>query len=487
MWHIDDGGAHEAPFTFRLLRGLKESLLSLKVCFAIVLTILLSSCSTYEKRTLDHQVESKFLTDLYVNLSTFEANPDSGLGTDWFPLATTADLSDGLSLSEANSIGLHFNPELIQTRRKFDLAGSQLVQAGLLKNPQLSIGPRFSTSSSNTILPASLSWDLPLWGTRESGIRLAESEVKTKSMKLQELELELLNSIRITFVELWALTESVKVFGDSLKISEWISTRVESLRNAGEINASTYWLAKWESSQLSYQLETTRLDLQRQNYLLQRLLGLPPSEDLVAMAENSQIVPDLMSREPITQNLHPSLRLAEENYNESEIRVEHEYMKQFPKIQIGPEYEKDNSSTSIGFGLGMTLPIFDRNQNGITAAKIRRDAARDHYREVLLELKHLESSSSLSIEILTKLLRDSRELFLMHFESAKTTLETRLGVGESEIFVALTTSKALIDSRIQQIRLQADLTKATLEMATASGLVFVDALSNKKNGNPEGE
>ena len=124
MWHIDDGGAHEAPFTFRLLRGLKESLLSLKVCFAIVLTILLSSCSTYEKRTLDHQVESKFLTDLYVNLSTLEANPDSGLGTDWFPLATTADLSDGLSLSEANSIGLHFNPELIQTRRKFDLAGS---------------------------------------------------------------------------------------------------------------------------------------------------------------------------------------------------------------------------------------------------------------------------------------------------------------------------------------------------------------------------
>src|SRR5688572_22958949 len=80
---------------------------------------------------------------------------------EWFPLAPQVRVADGLALGEANTLALFYGPSVRAARGQARIAGAQLLQAGVLSNPELFLGPRLSTEDSSLIFPASIAWNLP--------------------------------------------------------------------------------------------------------------------------------------------------------------------------------------------------------------------------------------------------------------------------------------------------------------------------------------
>lgn len=451
---------------------------------------LAAGCKTYEPRPLDPSAEWKTLVDLRQNLSLRPLPPEddaSSIEPEWFPTTTVIDLEDGVTLAEANALALFHNPALVQARHRVNVSGSQLLQAGLLENPSLFLGPRFSTSGSEVIFPASLSWELPLWGRVGARRDAVESASRVTVLELQNQEIEVLVAVRSTFLDVWALSQEVEALTSLQRTAELVTAWIEQLRDAGEIDQTTLWLVSWERSQFDYQLRTKDAERRRHLYRLYQLLGLLPTANVEVSADGSQALPDLTVTTLEQRKRHPRLRIAEEVYEGTEARVRLAIAEQYPAVRIGPEFEDDDGDASIGLGLGIDLPIFNRNQGQIAAAEALRNAARDQYRAVLLGMAHEEAQARLTAESTTELLEVIRTDTARNADAAMEALEARLELGMSNVIEVLAARRAFAEARLQQVQLEVELAKATLATSVASGLAFREVIHDKNIEVQEGQ
>lgn len=478
------GGAAAAC---RCPEGAPSSWRWLPVCAVLAFLVFTSGCKTYEPRPLDPSAEWKALTDLRQSLSLVPEGDAPAAEPEWFPTAAVVDLADGLSLAEANAVALYHNPALVQARHRVSVSESQLLQAGLLENPSLFLGPRFSTSGSEVIFPASLSWELPLWGRRGARRDAADSASRATILELQGQEIEVLVAVRSTYLDLWAVTQEVEALTSLKRTAELVLAWIEQLRDAGEIDQTTLWLASWEQSQFDVQLRTKNVERRRHIYRLYRLLGLLPTANVDVVSDGSQMLPDLAITTLEQRKRHPRLRIAEETYKGTEARLRLAIAEQYPTVRLGPEFEDDDSDAGIGFGLGIDLPLFDRNQGQIAAAEALRDAARDQYRAVLLGMTHEEAQARLTAESAAELLEVLRTQSSRSVDAAMEALEARLELGMSNVVEVLTAGRALADARLQQARLEVELARATLAASVASGLAFREPVVDEHNQDQEGQ
>ena len=79
---------------------------------------------------------------------------------------------------------------------------------------------------------------------------------------------------------------------------------------------------------------------------------------------------DLMIRD------HPALARLRAAYAVAEKQLRLEVALQYPDLEIGGIFERDVNINRFGLGIGIELPIFDRNQLGIAEARGRREQAR---------------------------------------------------------------------------------------------------------------
>lgn len=436
----------------------------------------ISGCRAYEPMPLKPTLEWAALVQRgRENLVPADAPPTGasspmpGLRSEWFPLESVIDIRDGIRLAEANAIALFYNPKILRARHDANVTGAQLLQAGLLENPELFLGPRFSTKTSDLILPSSLSWELPLWGQRPASRDLAGSQLKKARLDLQAKELQVLVDVRRQYFHLWSVTRELEVIDALTRTSSLIAAWVKRLDAAGEIDGTSVWLASWETSQI----ESLRLEKQGQrrrhaNQLL-RLLGLLPSTEIEVVATASDAAPDLAETSLELLRRHPLIRAAHESYEESEAALRLEITRQYPSVSLGPEFEDDSGDSSIGFGLGLELPLFDRNQGNIAAAEARRNAARDDYRAALMALAHQESEARMEAATARESLESLRQGPARDANQVLRSLEARLDLGVSGVLEVLSTQRALTDARLQEIRLEKQLAEATFSAAVAGG------------------
>lgn len=80
-------------------------------------------------------------------------------------------------------------------------------------------------------------------------------------------------------------------------------------------------------------------------------------------------------------NNSPELARLRAKYEVAERELHLEISKQYPDFKIGPSFdnERGERKTTVGLTLGIDLPIFDRNQQGIASAKQKREEIRTKY------------------------------------------------------------------------------------------------------------
>lgn len=438
-----------------------------------VLTVLalVTGCRTYTPMPLDPTAEWETLLGLGDTLSTGPpADHDAPPGEpEWFPLSATIDLADGLDLAEANAVALFHNPRLVEARHQVRVSGAQLLQAGRLENPDLFLGPRFDTDGGAVIFPASLSWELPIRGDRGARRDVARSDEDLARLELQDRELEVLVAVRRTFIDLWATSRELETFEALGRTTGRVMEWTEQLHAAGEIDLTTSWLASWERGQLEQRERLARAERRRLVHRLHRLLGLLPEAALEVSVANGPRLPDLPETDLAERRRHPRLRAAEERYARTEARLRLAIAEQYPSLRFGPEFEDDDGDTSIGFGLGIELPLFDRNRGEIAAAEAERTAARDHYRATLLALAHEEAEARADAALASELAETLRSGDARRTDEALRALSTRIDLGVSSVLEVLSAQRAVVEARLQHIALESERARATLVAAVAAG------------------
>jgi outer membrane protein TolC len=442
--------------------------------FVLSMLLAMAGCAAYHPLPLDNKAEASVLAPPDWPRITEEA------ANIRHPLLQPIklDLSDGLSPDEAAVVAVIANPALRAIRDQRGLAEAQLIQAGLLPNPQLAyesdVPTAGATQGTISAYTTTLSWG-GLMSLINRGLKkkIAKAEAKAVDLDVAWQEWQVAEEARMQAFRLIALRRAAPLAtrrADGLK--RWLGALEEAERRQ---EVSGAFVAQARSLyDLSRQDELNILQAEDEARLgLNEALGLPPSESVPLQAGVAlprwESVPDASSLAEGLGDRRLDLLALKKGYESQDGRYRLAVREQFPPIGLAANYARDTSNV-ITFGLlaALDIPLFDRNQGNIAWEKASRRQLYDEYGARLFAARAQVASLRAGLDSSRKRL-ESAEAALPQLQETAKSYDQALDRGAASLSVWQEAQGAAIEEELRVISLEAELAQAGLSLEVASG------------------
>ncbi|MHB1231067.1 MAG: TolC family protein [Burkholderiales bacterium] len=356
--------------------------MQLKISALILLLGALSACTTYAPKPLPDQVS---LPRSAASIAIDPARlPFRSLSSHIFNPA------DGLDMDEVAMLAVANNPQLRQARDALGIARAQSFAAGLLPDPQLGVTtdhPTNGTAANTNAFNFNLSYDVSALLLRSSRKGAAQAEMQRVNLDLLWQEWQVVSQARLLFTRLTAQQTLMTQLQTAHSLLAERYRRSQQALAAGNV---TLDMASADLSALQ-NIERQINDLERsrlQNRAsLNGLLGLLSTTHLVLAGEPHAAVMDAaaVQKELVERlNRRPDLQALQAGYRSQEEKFRGAVLAQFPALNIGLTRARDTGGLyTMGFGLTLSLPIFNRNRGNIAIENATRTQLFDAYQDRL--------------------------------------------------------------------------------------------------------
>jgi cobalt-zinc-cadmium efflux system outer membrane protein len=335
--------------------------------------------------------------------------PIRGQDTDSPTTSRIMDPQNGLTESELVARALANNPSLIAERQATDSAKGAAAQARLRANPSLSIGGLKEINGDDHRFSAGTEVPLELFGRRARRTEVAEQKLGGTRETVADRERLLAGEVRLRFAETLAAARNVEFVGQLLAVNREFLKLMEDRVHQGAIPSLDGEEVRVEVNRI----ESLRIDYQAKAEIamlaLKEAAGMQPDETLKLRGDLEQ--PALSLDKPQLLQLaighRPDLAAQRANEAMAAATVRQQEAEAKPDASLSAGYERPNSGFSLSafdaagnlqpirqtfnyavFGMRWTLPLFNRNQGAIAAAKADVTAARSMVTAVDLTLRH---------------------------------------------------------------------------------------------------
>ena len=309
-----------------------------------------------------------------------------------------------VTVDELIARALAGHPDLEATRLDVDAASARVRQAGLRPNPMLDVGGQKALGPDNN-LTVGVTLPLDLNGRKEGRVGVAEREVDVRRAQLGERERRLRADIRMKAAEVLAARRNLTTTRGLLEANRRAVGLVGARVREGASPALDESLQAVETNRLETSETTLQARLDVLLLQLKTVAGLPPESplDLVGDLATADGLPDQGEAVQRATGERTDLVLARGEAAAATARIRKEeaegrwdasvnvgYQRQqmgFGVMGItktGGMREVEDTFHYFGGGFTVTLPVRNRNQGNIAAA--RAEAAAAERRRELLEL-----------------------------------------------------------------------------------------------------
>lgn len=297
------------------------------------------------------------------------------------------DPSDGLDMTETAMLAVANNPQLKLARDETGIARAQAFAAGLLPDPQLSLSrdfPANGAAGNTSAFNLGLSYDVNALLMRSAVKNAALAAQRQTDLNLLWQEWQTVGQARLLFARSLGQQQLLAVLQKERAVlySRYRRTQQALAQGNFTLDAANADLAALQT------LDTSINDLARQmsgnRHGLNALLGLAPDTRIHLVGE-AQLPPleEAGIKSAIEQigERRPDLLALQAGYESQEQRFRQAVLAQFPALNIGLSRARDTSGLyTQGFGISLSLPVFNRNRGNIAIAQATRQRLRDEYR-----------------------------------------------------------------------------------------------------------
>lgn len=338
----------------------------------------LAGCATYQPLPL--QTKPQFLVEVPHLIVQSARMPLPELATHRF------DPSDGLDMTEVAMLAVANNPQLKVARDEVGIAHAQAFAAGLLPDPQLSLTrdfPSNGAAGNTSAFNLGLSYDVNALLTRSAVKNAAQAAQRQTDLNLLWQEWQVVSQARLLFARNLGQQQLLAVLqkNRALLFSRYQHTQQALAQGNFTLDAANADLAALQT------LDTAINDLSRQigsnRHDLNALLGLAPDMQVHLVGE-AQLPPiDEAGLKSTMEQIgvrRPDLLALQAGYESQEQRFRQAVLAQFPALNIGLTRARDTSGLyTQGFGISLSLPIFNRNRGNIAIEQATRQRLHDEY------------------------------------------------------------------------------------------------------------
>jgi outer membrane protein TolC len=345
----------------------------------------LPGCSTYRERPLDRAaVDAALQAPPPERVRAAAADLKHPLVR---PLAI--DGRDGYTPDEVAVMAVVSSPELRALRDQRGVAEAQVIQAGILPNPQIAYSiDRPHGNDDPTLVPAKslgLSWDVTSLLTRGDQVAGARAGARALDLSVAWQEWQAAQDARLRAFRILSLEERLPL---ARIIEGNLAATLELTREAVKLGHRTA-PDLTQAADAWTQAQGARYDIEQQlvseRAALRLALGLPPGAPLVLKASPAfpELPADTTSAEALLEGLEDrrlDLVALRFGYESQEASLRAAVKAQFPKIGLTIDKARDTTPVyTRGFGATIDIPIFDRNQGQVAIGEATRRQLFDEY------------------------------------------------------------------------------------------------------------
>lgn len=341
---------------------------SCRTVAAVVAILLAAGCETYSPLPLD--TKPKLAVDLHA------------LRNDTTP---SVDLARPLSIEAVALLAVQNNPDLAAARAGRDIARAQVLQAGLLPNPQITGSYGFLRAGPGTVdqWTAGLDEDIRALVTLSASRRTAEFGAGQTEADLLWQEWQVIGKARLLTIDYVKQRELLRLLDRAHGVMADRYARDAKAVRAGDLTQSAVAPDLAALADLDKQQADLEAKVQGNARDLDLLLGLEPSVKLeidptleAPPLDDSRIedaIKDLPARRPDLVALKLGYEAQDEKYFAA-------ILGQFPALVLGGSGGHDTSAVyTIGPTVTMDLPIFNRNQGNVAIERATRAKLHQEY------------------------------------------------------------------------------------------------------------
>lgn len=385
-----------------------------------------------------------------------------------------------VNFDDISQMAVLFNPDLQLARDDVGVSNAQLFAAGLIPDPQLSATTDFPTNFTSEAAIAytiGLTYDFKALVLIPSATAEAGCTAHKMYLTLLWQEWQMVSQARLLYVK---IVHQRKALALLIRISALLKNQYESAtsaRAAGSLANDVVLLYLTALQDNTKQISDLAQQLLQNEHGLNALIGLEPDIKLILVdpSPTPSIACDI-SPEQLFHILscRTDLLALQAGYQSQEWRVRKEILSQLPDFAIGPTRARDNTGIySVGYGLSMSVPIFNRNRGNIVIEHATRDKLYDEYQTRInaayAEVKYQLALASLFQTILREIddTLDRLETFTINaciaFEEGNIDLPTYVAI---EI--------AHLNKRVDQLAAQQGLMETRVTLQTLLDCHFMD-------------
>ena len=433
----------------------------------------LGGCQSYHPMPLTQARVNQALKVPVWKQLRLSAQRIGGIGLPPLPLRPTG----GITPNEAAVIAVILNPSLQVARDQRGEAAAQVLQAGILPNPQVSESTAFVTggyrTGTFTGYGLGVNWDTTQLIDHDARVASAKYHRGQVDLEVAWREWQTAQAARLAVYNLAATEAQLQ----QARLAEHeLQTNERVVQKAFHANLNTILdlSAARAARQQAQALVQSLMQNRDQNRLRLRLIMGLPIDAPIRLSRRIRFPRRIVlpPEQAILKDL-PRLRLdlvaLKLGYKSQEESLRAAVLRQFPRLTLGFQQASDTTNVhTTGFGVSIDLPIFDRNQGNIAIQKATRKLLYDTYIAREFDARSAVAMAYSDIHALTAQI-GATQAAVKSLAKLVQTYQQALKFGNVDIVSYYTEVDQLIAKRINLIRLKNQLERNRIALALAAG------------------
>lgn len=298
-----------------------------------------------------------------------------------------------LSLAGLEQLALQHNPTLVQADANVEAARGRQVQSGLYPNPTVGyeadrIG---AAGTAGELQGAFIDQTIVTAGKLRLNRAKFAQEVSQMEAQAVAQQYRVVNGVRVRFYQLLAMQRLLDVRAELLKVAEEAVKTTDELVNVGAANRADLLQARIEARQERVALEKANALSEAAWKQLAAFVGQPDltAGRLQGDLEAPGAAPDFDAALAHLLEASPEVQIARAEVARGQFALKREQVEPIPNVQVrvanGYDFDTRKDTTSVT--IGVRLPVCDKNQGNIRAARAELTRARAEVARVELSLR----------------------------------------------------------------------------------------------------
>lgn len=385
------------------------------------------------------------------------------------PTPPDVTIADGVTQEEAVAIALWNSPSFQATLTDLGIARADLVDAGLLRSPVLSLlfpwGPKQ--------LEFTLQYPFDVFVQRPARIAAAKVNAQAVGERLVWDALSLIAQVRTAHADAVVADRQVLLATENAALARRLADITDARLRAGDISDLEARAPRSGALRTELMLRTAQHDRDLARLTLAGLLGLnePPERLEPKTSAAYDAAPCVLDDTRLNDALasRPDVRAAELGIEAATARARWERSRVLALIGILDANGKGDEGLELGPGINVDVPLFNRNQGGTARATVEIERASQLYATARLQVVSDVRSAGVRVAQAQQALEAWTRDIMPTLEVEQRQAESAYQAGEIPLLNVLDVSRRLVDGRMQQLTAEAGLLRSRIALDRAMG------------------